>query len=245
MRDYHVEVCGQERCGPGVWYLEVKGTVPQMHPGQFCLLSVPGKDLILPRPFGVVEQKGDKLAFLYRVVGEGTQRLSKMTHGEALTLRGPAGSSFQHSQKLTYGVAGTLGIAPLLFWRNTLGAFEKLFFGVPNKDWEPFARWLQARVPELVLYSDDGSIGLKGSCLCGLAGCPTESHFVACGPNGMLKAMATLLPSGSSWEVSLERRMGCGFGGCHGCVVPLKSGSKRLCVDGPVLSGQEVCWDEL
>ena len=46
-------------------------------------------------------------------------------------------------------------------------------------------------------------------------------------------------PSG---EVSVEERMGCGFGACMGCTCKTKYGNKRICRDGPVLKKEEVIW---
>ena len=53
-------------------------------------------------------------------------------------------------------------------------------------------------------------------------------------------------------EVSLEERMGCGYGACVGCVCQtrvkeagaMKVKLKKVCTDGPVFFGDEVVWDE-
>ena len=65
----------------------------------------------------------------------------------------------------------------------------------------------------------------------------------------MLAAVATLAaryrqPS----EVSMERTMGCGLGGCYSCVVPVKQDDGqtryvRSCIGGPVFDGAAVAWD--
>jgi dihydroorotate dehydrogenase electron transfer subunit len=50
-------------------------------------------------------------------------------------------------------------------------------------------------------------------------------------------------------QVAIEERMGCGFGLCQTCVVPVarKDGSGydhlRSCVDGPVFDPARVLWD--
>ena len=61
----------------------------------------------------------------------------------------------------------------------------------------------------------------------------------ACGPYRMLEAVAKSLNDG---EVSLEARMGCGFGACMGCSIKTISGPKRVCKEGPVFKGKEVLW---
>jgi len=49
---------------------------------------------------------------------------------------------------------------------------------------------------------------------------------------------------GKPVQVSLEVRMGCGFGLCYGCTVKTKAGSKQICKDGPVFELDEILWDE-
>ena len=49
-------------------------------------------------------------------------------------------------------------------------------------------------------------------------------------------------------QVSVERVMGCGLGGCYSCVVPVKHGDEhanlvRSCISGPVFDGAELVWD--
>ncbi|MBQ4610729.1 MAG: dihydroorotate dehydrogenase electron transfer subunit, partial [Clostridia bacterium] len=66
-----------------------------------------------------------------------------------------------------------------------------------------------------------------------------------CGPKPMLKALVEFCEErGLPVQVSLEERMGCGFGACVGCVCKLnQSGNivqKRVCKDGPVFDGSEV-----
>lgn len=53
----------------------------------------------------------------------------------------------------------------------------------------------------------------------------------------MLVAVARLLGgAGVPLYVSLEARMGCGFGVCRGCVVPAAGGGYlHVCQDGPVV----------
>ncbi len=71
----------------------------------------------------------------------------------------------------------------------------------------------------------------------------------ACGPEGMLAATAKIaMRYGRPCQVSVERIMGCGLGGCYSCVVPVKNGSAhahfvRSCISGPVFSGAEIVWD--
>ena len=62
----------------------------------------------------------------------------------------------------------------------------------------------------------------------------TDRDVLACGPEPMLEAVCRLVPSA---QLAWEAPMACGYGACYGCVVDTGAGLKRLCVDGPVLSG--------
>lgn len=71
-------------------------------------------------------------------------------------------------------------------------------------------------------------------------------RVVACGPEAMAKAVWQIchaVPDVHSW-FSLETKMACGVGSCHGCVIALADGSyARVCHDGPVFGGVEVFGD--
>ncbi|MBQ2329339.1 MAG: dihydroorotate dehydrogenase electron transfer subunit, partial [Oscillospiraceae bacterium] len=84
----------------------------------------------------------------------------------------------------------------------------------------------------------DGSYGVSGFVTDALP--ENASYFYACGPLPMLKALCkkTDIPG----EVSLEERMGCGFGACMGCSVMTASGAKRVCREGPVFKKEELIW---
>jgi dihydroorotate dehydrogenase electron transfer subunit len=71
----------------------------------------------------------------------------------------------------------------------------------------------------------------------------------ACGPEPMLEAVAHVAGKfGRPSQVSVERTMGCGMGGCYSCVIPVHDGPNghhyvRSCIAGPVFQGEEIVWD--
>jgi len=71
---------------------------------------------------------------------------------------------------------------------------------------------------------------------------------LACGPRAMLEAVSKWCAERNlPLRVSLEERMGCGFGACAGCTVNIRtpggeSVRKKVCVDGPVFWADEVVW---
>jgi dihydroorotate dehydrogenase electron transfer subunit len=71
----------------------------------------------------------------------------------------------------------------------------------------------------------------------------------ACGPEPMLEAVAHVAAKyGRGSQVSVERVMGCGMGGCYSCVIPVKDKTGghhyvRSCIGGPVFNGADLVWD--
>jgi len=70
----------------------------------------------------------------------------------------------------------------------------------------------------------------------------------ACGPEPMLEAVAKLAARyNQPSQVSVERVMGCGLGGCYSCVVPVKTAGGfhhvRSCIGGPVFDAATLVWE--
>lgn len=86
----------------------------------------------------------------------------------------------------------------------------------------------------------DGSHGVKGFVTDVIKTLKDYTYFYSCGPMPMLKAIYN--ETTTSGELSFEERMGCGFGACMGCTCKTKTGSKRVCLNGPVFKKEEVVW---
>ena len=106
----------------------------------------------------------------------------------------------------------------------------------------------------LVLTTEDGTRGERGR-VTGPLGRDLQAFtdaagvmIYACGPEPMLAAVAKLAAThGRPCQVSVERVMGCGVGGCYSCVIPIKTESGswhhvRSCLAGPVFRGEEIVW---
>jgi len=219
-------------------------------PGQFVMIRIHGvMDPLLGRPLAVSSGKGDSFSVCFQIAGRMTSLLSGALPGTVLSVRGPVGNGFGNpAQKVTM-VAGAMGAAPLLFAYSELpvGTEKDFILGVAGREWIPFCEWIGKTVPGVRIFSEDGSIGTKGNVLSGLpASLRNGEEIWACGPIPMLRAVSGKFPSGGERiKVSLETRMACGMGGCLGCSINTVRGKKRVCVDGPVFSAKEVCWDDL
>ena len=212
----------------------------------------------LARAFSVAdaerESGGVRLDFLVQAVGPGTARLAQLEPGEGLWIHGPLGRPFSAPSALAEGapgailVGGGIGVAPLAIWRRQLlaiGVPARILLGFRDR---PNSGGLELfDCSEIRLASEDGHSGHRGYVTDLLAvlleGDDAGSAAVyACGPPAMLEAVRTLCADRAvACELAMEAPMACGFGACFGCAIPLSSGGyMRLCVDGPVVRGDEI-----
>ncbi len=213
----------------------------ECEPGQFASLSIPG--FFLRRPLGIVEEKDGVLSFLYKVVGEGTLALTAMKKGESLDVLLPLGHGFSERKDDVLLVGAGLGIAPLLFLAKRMKEEDKAFhirFAFNAKEDIPLLEDILSLDPEARFATMDGSHGTKGIFTDILDEEDRKRTAYCCGPIPFLKACERTFPSG---YLSLECRMGCGYGICNGCTVLTPEGKRRkICKDGPVFAFKEVCY---
>jgi len=242
--------------------LDPAGPVPAA--GQFYMLATDsgwGGDQgrpYLARAFSVAdaapEDGGVRLDFLVQAVGPGTSRLAALEPGEGLWVHGPLGRPFSAPRDVSEGAAGAIlvgggiGVAPLALWRRQLlaaGTPARVLLGF--RDRENSGGLDLFDCSEIRLASEDGHSGHRGFVTDLLAvlleGDDTGSAAVyACGPPAMLEAVRGMCAEqGVACELAMETPMACGFGACFGCAVPLADGGYlRLCVDGPVVRGDQL-----
>jgi dihydroorotate dehydrogenase electron transfer subunit len=233
---------------PGVCllWLEASQIASAVQPGQFVMVQC-GDEILLRRPLSVHRRDGNRLALLFNVVGKGTSWLSQCKAGDGIDLFGPMGNGFSISPgaKNLLLVAGGMGLAPLCFLaQQAVGGkcSVTLLYGTAGRE-----RYSEFPQIELVSATEDGSAGYHGLVTDLLPDYIDRADQVfACGPLPMYKAMAHMPAlKAKPVQVSLEVRMGCGFGACYGCTVKTKSGLKQVCKDGPVFDLDDVLWDGL
>jgi dihydroorotate dehydrogenase electron transfer subunit len=235
-------------------------------PGQFVMVKPAGvTDPLLRRPFSVFEVLRDAagdvtgVSILNKRAGRSTNKLYELEPGDVVSCLGPLGLPFKPVNAPTeaWMVAGGVGLAPFATLAESLAASKTpttLFYGARTAAELFYLDFFQGLGITLVLSTEDGARGIKGRVTApleeALRSVGTAGAMVyACGPEPMLKAVAELAARyGQPSQVSVERVMGCGLGGCYSCVVPVKHGDEhanlvRSCISGPVFDGAELVWE--
>ena len=209
--------------------------------GQFVNIKLDG--FYLRRPISVCDVEGDELTIIYKVVGEGTEVMSKMTGGEELfTLTGLGnGYDTEKSGDTPLLIGGGAGVPPMYYLARKLiaeGKKPRAILGFGSADEVFYKEKFEALGVPVTVTTVDGTEGVKGFVTDAMK--DSYSYFFTCGPEPMLKAVYE--SSETSGQFSFEERMGCGFGACMGCTCKTKYGNKRICRDGPVLVKEEIIW---
>lgn len=223
------------------------------NPGQFVYITV-SDALLMRRPISIMSVNVENSTFdlLYKVVGEGTRKLSERKIGDILSVVGPIGNGFKLTdKKRPLLIGGGVGMPPMIAIAQQ----------VKDRYYQPFAI-LGSEVPfpfdqkladnskdyagathtmplledwgiECRLASMNEFEGVFNGFVTDLARVfldtlraeeLTQVEVYTCGPHPMLKAVAAIAKEYNlACQVSLEEYMACGVGGCVGCVVETRT----------------------
>ena len=244
-------------------------------PGQFVMVKPAGvTDPLLRRPFSVFEilrnAAGEVtgVSIFNKRAGRSTRKLYELEPGDVVSCLGPLGVPFKPvlAPVEAWMVAGGVGLAPFATLAESLAASKTpttLYYGARTAEELFYLDFFERLGITLVLTTEDGGHSLNRHCVKGRVTGPLETALknarptssgdagamvYACGPEPMLEAVARLAARyHQPCQVSVERVMGCGLGGCYSCVVPVKHGDEhsnlvRSCISGPVFDGAELVW---
>lgn len=229
---------------------------PQVQPGQFAHVRVlPLQAALLRRPFSIFQATGDTISILYKVVGKGTEVLSRLHAGDKLSAIGPLGRGFTvpvPGAETPLLVAGGYGMAAMYLLAERSPQRGIVFVGGRRRVDILCETEFRALGWEVRVATEDGSSGTKGlvttPLIAELRTGVTGRKLFACGPTPMLQAVARLADeTGIPAELSMDEPMCCGVGVCLTCVIPVKTGDgwayQRTCTEGPVFDSRQVLWE--
>ena len=211
--------------------------------GQFVNIRLEG--MFLRRPISVCDYDEKCLTIVYKVVGKGTEAMSKMAPGTELDILTGLGNGYDLSLSGDRPVllGGGVGVPPMYNLAKKLldeGKKVSVILGFNTKSEIFYEEEFKKLGCDVTVTTVDGSYGTKGFVTTALEGMD-YTYFYTCGPEPMLKAVYKA--SLTSGQMSFEERMGCGFGACMGCSCKTLTGYKRICKDGPVMKKEEILWE--
>ncbi len=249
-----VDVTDVRRLSDGVFRLTFRDGYIAAHAkaAQFVNLFSHDSMMLMPRPFGVSEVRDDLVSVIFAIVGKGTQEFSRLHAGDRIDVLGPLGRGFNLKEDANYIlVGGGLGVPPLIYAAQRLAEHDASFatavFGYRNDhfaeeyvsryaDWSWSIDDAEGNVVDLLnkLEQDDD-----------LKAYDRKPIILSCGPLPMMKAVAAWaaerdIPA----QLSMEQRMGCGYGTCVLCTIDTVDGRLKVCSDGPVFTREQLGWGE-
>ena len=244
MKQSIFEILSNEALTSSVYRMTLSGDTSAITaPGQFVNIRLAGK--FLRRPISVCDWEDGKLTLVYKVVGHGTAQMAAMAPGEKLDILTGLGNGYDLGLvgDAPLLVGGGVGVPPMYGLAKHLRAMGKevqVILGFNTKAEIFYEQEFKDLGCTVTVTTADGSYGVKGFVTDAMKDLH-YSHFCACGPEPMLKALYAA--STTSGQMSFEERMGCGFGACMGCSCKTLTGNKRICKDGPVMKKEEILWD--
>lgn len=245
MKEVSLTVVSNERIAPGTWKMVLEGDTSAIKgSGQFINISIPG--LFLRRPISVNDVDFTTVTLVYKVVGKGTAVMSGLKAGDKFDALTGLGNNFEIEacRKNALLLGGGVGAAPLYCLAKELlatGRNVTVVLGFNNAAEAMLVNDFEQLGARVEIATMDGSLGTKGFVTDVIAkGGIDFDYFYACGPLPMLKAVCKGIDKPG--EVSLEERMGCGFGICYGCSCHTTDGPKRVCADGPIFKKEKMVW---
>ena len=242
MKDVELVIKSNKKVSKDIYLMRLEGDTSEVkNCGEFINITLPNH--YLRRPISVCDFDDKHIDILFKILGHGTKDMSEFEVGKTLKCLIGLGNGFDIKGDIKpVLIAGGIGIAPFMAVikkYNKMGIKPTLVYGARSKD-DLVVLDEMKEMCDIHMCTDDGSFGIKGNVVDLIKQENIQvDYYYACGPYRMLEAVAKAFNEG---EVSLEARMGCGFGACMGCSIKTTSGPKRVCKEGPVFKGKEVLW---
>jgi dihydroorotate dehydrogenase electron transfer subunit len=260
-----VDVTENKRISGDCWKMRLASPeiAAEARPGQFVMVRPDnGLKPFLPRPFSIhrVNTEAGGLELLYKVVGQGTAKMSALAAGDPMAVIGPLGKGFLLDQPFENIdiVAGGIGVAPLVFLaavlidgRSVSPDRIRAFIGGAGADDVLCRQDFAAMKIDAWTATDNGSLGYHGFVTEPFQNAINDRRpdmIFACGPPAMLRTVARIsIAENIACQVSVESMMACGIGACLGCAIKANNSIdyKHVCREGPVFSAGDLDFDDL
>ena len=222
--------------------------------GHFVIIRIDERGERIPLTIAGADMKKGTITLVVQKVGVSSAKLLAMNEGDQiLDVVGPLGKATHIDKRGTILCAGGgVGAAPLL---PIVEGFKKAgnrvitILAARNKDLIILEDELRKYSDELIIMTDDGSLGKKGLVTAGMEEVIQREKVNTCmviGPAIMMKfAALTTKKYNIPTEASLNTIMVDGTGMCGACRVSVGGKTKFVCVDGPEFDAHEVDFEEM
>lgn len=234
---YHV--LKNEEIAKNTYLMVLEGDTSKIkRSGQFINILIDG--CFLRRPISICDYDQYTITIIYKVLGEGTKKLSKTKINDNLDILVGLGNGFEVvERKSPVLVGGGVGVPPLYNLAKQVKN-ATIVLGFRSKEDIFYEEEFKQLGHNVIICTDDHSYGFKGNVIECLQTLEFD-YYYTCGPEKMLLSLVKNFET--SGQLSFEERMGCGFGACMGCSKLTKNGSIRVCKEGPVLKSEVVIND--
>ena len=238
------KIKSNQQIAKNVYEMVLEGdTTYIVRPGQFINIELDG--CYLRRPISVCDYDEKTITIIYKVVGNGTEKMATFKEGQILDILTGLGNGFEvkRSGEKPLLIGGGVGTPPMYNLCKKLveqGKNPVVVLGFGNVDDVFYEEKFKKMGVETHISTVDGSYGVKGFVTDIVKELKDYTYYYTCGPKNMLKAVYDTATTDG--ELSFEEKMGCGFGACMGCTCQTTKGNKRICKEGPVLKKEEIIW---
>ncbi len=211
--------------------------------GQFINILVDG--FYLRRPISVCDVDDETVTLIYKVVGGGTEAMSRLVAGDTVDALTGLGNGFNTAKSgdKPLLIGGGVGVPPMFNLCKRLlaeGKHPTVVLGFNSRPDVFYEDEFKALGVDVLVATADGSYGIRGFVTDAMVDVD-YTYFYTCGPEPMFRAIDKVAKT--SGQYSFEERMGCGFGACMGCSCKTLTGNKRICKEGPVMEKEEILWE--
>jgi len=250
------KILKKEQFSEKVFCLEVEAPLiaRSCKAGQFIIVRVDKNSERVPYTIAKSDAEKGTLTLVIQEVGLSSTKFCEMNPGEeVLDIVGPLGNP---SRIENYGTVicagGGIGIAAILPILTALKKAGNRVISVlagRTKELVIMVDDVKEYSDEVIIMTDDGSLGQKGVVTVGVEQVIQREHVdkvVAIGPPIMMKFTSLMakkynVPN----DVSLNTIMVDGTGMCGACRLTIGGKTKFVCIDGPEFDGDLVDWDEM